>query len=284
MKKILHRNKKDVFNDWVNMHLSAHDKKYIWAQICYDWSTGNILHVVFERNLTNKGHVEWPVLVEGVPVTNIDFTVDGPVLDNGQLWDYKTWHIEALNCNLSYQPKSEPKSFWDWRIQTEPRGNATCDLDFLCKTSVSEYIGIEATEIYFIEKSIDKNKDVVTHLNNLFKLRKSSSRGSGKGFNLKQLKAQKSFMDMLGGRLYMLFHKIVKDQNPYIIQEDKCLLLEVNSESYTEIERIVEGSNVEAKETHADYANELKYNNSAEILYNKIYRVSLPKVFHRFTD
>lgn len=279
MKNILHQSKKDVFSDWVNNHLASKSTKYIWAQICYDWNTGNILHVVFERNLSNKNNIKWPVLIKNIPVTNLDFTKGAPVLDSGELWDYERWHIKALNCSLSNNPKTEPKSFWDWRIQTRPKGNATCDLDFLCETIDSEYIGIEATEIYFIEESSDVSVDVVEHLHRLFKLRK----GAGGGFNFRQLKAQKTFVDMLGGRMYILFHRILKDKKPYTIQEDKCLLLEVNTDNYNKIESIVNESVIAAKEVQATYASDSEYKNTADALYEKSHRVSLPKVFQRFT-
>lgn len=238
MKKILYESKKNIFSKWLNHYFFNKKSKYIWPQICYDWDTGNLLHIVFEKTLENQNYINWPVQIGDIPVTNIDFTCSPPQLDYGKVWDYHKWHQQALNCELAQSPTTVPTSFWNWRLQTRPQGNATCDLDFMCKTVDGKYIGIEATEIYYVDQSSDRNTDVFEHFQRLFRLRK----GKTGGFNLRQLKAQMDFVSLFDGRMFMLFHQILKDQNSYSLREDKCLLLELNEESYHGIEHIVNRS------------------------------------------
>lgn len=280
MKKVLYTSKRDVFSTWLNDFYVQKRSKYIWAQICYDWETAELLHVVFEKNSENQAYIQWPVQVPGVPVTNIDFTTDFPTLENGDPWDYLSWHKSALGCDLMSEPRETPESFWDWRLKTRPQGNATCDLDFFCKTVESEYIGIEATEIYYVDTSPNPNQDVFEHFQRLLRLRK----GNSNGFNLRQLKAQKSFVHIFGGRLFLLFHQILKEQQPYRLREDKCLLLEVDDENYKTIESIIHQSSNEVRKPAVGY--EIGYNNQDPIkkIKENIRFVSLQKILDRFVD
>lgn len=267
MKNILHSRKKDVFGTWLNDYFLEKKAKYIWAQLCYDWNTGELIHVVFEKNTDNEAFVEWPVKVEDLPFTNIDFTGNEPVLDDGSPWDYYNWHKEALGCELQSSPKATPESFWDWRLQTRPKGNATCDLDFLAKTVKGEYIGIEATEIYYVDESSNINQDVFEHFQRLLRLR----RGNRPGFNTKQLKAQKQFVEKRGGRMFMLFHQILKNQTPYKLRDDRCLLLEITDSNLNRIESIINYTNY----NQADPMDGIK---------QEVHFASLKGVLDRFLD
>ncbi len=280
MKKIQYDTKKDVFSNWLNEYMVKKQSTYIWAQICYEWNTGDLLHVIFERNADNKNHIEWPVHIPGIPVTNIDFTNGSPALDDGKLWDYRSWHRDALRCHLKNNPRTEPASFWNWRLQTCPQGNATCDLDFLCRTVEKEYIGIEATEIYYVDRSSNVDQDVFEHFQRLFKLRKGNNRP---GFNLRQLKAQKKFIEFFCGRMFMLFHQIFKDQQPYRLREDKCLLLEIDDENYKRIESIVRPTYAEHM-SPANRSASLPEQKSMHGLKSAIHFVSLAKILDRFVD
>ena len=280
MKKILYENKKDVFSNWLNKYFIRKQSRYIWAQICYDWDTGNLLHVVFEKNSSNEKYIQWPIYMPDIPVTNIDFTSGTPTLDNGQLWDYKSWHRDALRCNLSSDPRTEPTSFWDWRLQTRPQGNATCDLDFFCKTVDKEFIGIEATEIYYVDSSADINQDVFEHFQRLLKLRK----GNSHGFNLRQLRAQKKFVRLFKGRLFMLFHQILTDQQPYRLREDKCLLLEINDSNYKRIESIVAQPTNSVHESQATYFTGRTEEDPMVALKQGVLFASLDRILDRFLD
>jgi hypothetical protein len=280
MKQVLHKSKKDVFSTWLNDYFILKQSKYIWAQICYEWKTGDLLHVVFEKNSANEAYIQWPVHIPNIAVTNIDFTNGSPTLNNGEPWEYQSWHIDALNCDLLKEPSTEPISFWDWRLQTRPQGNATCDLDFMCKTIENKYIGIEATEIYYVDISSNVNQDVFEHFQRLLKLRK----GSSPGFNLKQLKAQNNFVQIFGGRMFMLFHQILKDQQPYRLREDKCLLLEIDDENYRRIETIVSQSAFEVHEPAANYTASRLEENPMQGIKRDIRFASLEKIIDRFVD
>lgn len=280
MKKILYTSKRDVFSAWLNEYFTRTSSKYIWAQICYDWNTGELLHVVFEKNTENECYIEWPVYIPDIPTTNIDFTGSHPTLENGEPWDYRSWHIHALSCVLLNEPTGVPGSFWDWRLNTRPQGNATCDLDFLCKTKEGEYIGIEATEIYYVETSSNFNRDVYEHFQRLLKLR----RGSNPGFNLRQLQAQKNFVQIFGGRMFMLFHQILKDNEPYRLREDKCLLLEINDLNYQRIESIVSQSSYAVYEPPTSYSADDTHEEPMQGIKRNIRFVSLRDILDRFVD
>jgi hypothetical protein len=136
MKAVLHKNKRDVFESWINEFCASKEAKYIWPQICYHNQTGDVIHLVFEKNDKNKDVIEWPVQLkfksgEEIPCTNIDFTQGSPKTETGDEWNYKEWYIDALGGRLQKQCQKTPVSFWDWRTQTWPQGNLTCDLDFL---------------------------------------------------------------------------------------------------------------------------------------------------------
>lgn len=278
MKEIIHSEKKDVFSTWLNDYCARKNLKYIWPQICYRWDTGALLHIVFEKNSTNEQHVQWPMHIPAIPATNIDFTTSPPTLGNGKAWDYQTWHERALACMLSNRPEEAPASFWDWRLKTKPQGNATCDLDFFCKTVDGEYIGIEATEIYYVDPSPDPNRDVYEHLQRLLTLRK----GENPGFNLKQLKAQMNFVRRFQGRLFMLFHQILKRRHPYRLRDDKCLLLEINDESYEAIEFIVSQAGTLSHEAVRDPHAKPACEGSIQRLKRNIHFVPLCRILDRF--
>jgi len=174
----------------------------------------------------------------------------------------------------------EPTSFWDWRLQTRPQGNATCDLDFLCRTVKAEYIGIEATEIYYVDKSSNVNQDVFEHFQRLLRLRK----GSTHGFNMKQLRAQRNFVAVFGGRMFILFHQILKDQKPYRLREDKCLLLEVNDANYKRIESIVVQPTYSVHESQATYFTGQTEEDPMIALKQDVRFVSLAAILDRFVD
>jgi hypothetical protein len=202
----------------------------------------------------------------------LDFTSTPPKLENGKDWNFQSWHYKALKCSLAKNPEKIPISFWDWRLNTKPKGNATCDLDFLCKTKNNEYIGIEATEIYYLDESKNKNKDVFEHFQRLLKLRK----GQNKGFNLKQLKAQMDFIKLFHGRMFMLFHEFIKDQGSYKLREDKSMLLEINQTNYNCIERIVNNNENHPEKTYST--------NPMDILKKEFHFIPIQKIFDRFID
>ncbi|EKH9202065.1 TPA: hypothetical protein ACVU5R_005145 [Vibrio parahaemolyticus] len=220
MKAVLHTRKKDVFETWVNDFCSEKKVKYIWPQICYHNQTGDVIHLVFEKNHKNKDVIEWPVKLnfkngENIPVTNIDFTTREPTLENGQKWEYETWYETALGGSLQKKCGQIPSSFWNWRTQTWPQGNLTCDMDFLFfKKRNNTYYGFEATEIYYVDQSADKNQDVYEHFERLLKLRK----GSMNGFNTLQLTAQLNLLSKLEGALGLILHQIVNEVEQTIDQ------------------------------------------------------------------
>jgi hypothetical protein len=236
MKAVVHQAKKSVFEDWINQYLTKNGGTYIWPQITYDWNSVDILHIVFEKNSHNEKFIEWPATLKNVATTNIDFTCSPPELSDGSNWDFKTWHIKALQCGLANAPTKTPASFWGWRLDTRPQGNATCDLDFLGCTKDDKLIGIEATEIYFIDESKDNNKDVYEHFQRLFRFRK------GGGFNIKQLQAQFNFMQGVEGRLFLAIHQIIKTATPYTLRDDKILLLEIDLEQIGSLKTIINSS------------------------------------------
>ena len=215
MKQVLHRNKRDVFESWINEFCLDKKAKYIWPQICYHNQTGDVIHLVFEKNRKNQDVIEWPVKLnfkngKSIPVTNIDFTTNEPSLENGQRWDYETWYETALGGSLQKACNQKPSSFWNWRTQSCPQGNLTCDLDFLFfKKSNNTYYGFEATEIYYVDQSSNRNQDIYEHFERLLKLRK----GNMNGFNTLQLKAQLNLLSQLEGGLGLILHQIVKEDS-----------------------------------------------------------------------
>ena len=228
MKPVLHEHKKDVFTNWVNAFCQRHNIRYLWPQICYDINTLDILHLVFEKNASNRNFIYWPVInFHCYPKTNLDFTRKHPQLDNGQAWDYHNWHKQALNCNLLKSPSQAPASFWNWRLNTRPQGNLTCDLDFLFK-SPSNFYGLEATQIYYVDQDKDPEKDVYEHFKRLFILRKGNE---SPGFNIKQLQAQHKLVSRLNGSFYLIFHQILNENRHYYLREDKALTLKIDTET-----------------------------------------------------
>ena len=215
MKPIQYLNKKDVFSEWIDDNLSLVNKSPVFCpQICYDWNSADPIHIIFEKK--KKGYsFDWPWdsnIYLPWPYTNIDFTSDSPKLLNGVDWNYETWHINALNCNLQNAPRSVPSSFWNWRLQTRPQGNLTCDLDVLFKKD-DTWIGVEATEIWYVEENENIKYDCFQHVKNLIHYRKA--------FNFKALLAQNSFMRGLNGEHYFILHRINKDK----LVEDKVMVL-----------------------------------------------------------
>lgn len=236
MKGIMHQSKKNVFTNWLHNYLKSEGKKYIWPQICYERNTARLIHIVFEKNQSNEEFVEWPATnLGGVPFTNINFTVVPPILEDGNEWDFNNWYNHALNCTLSRDCTRTPVSFWDWRSQTWPQDNLTCDLDFLYLNSMGKYIGIEATEIYCVDENKDCKLDVFEHFKRLFLYRK----GNTGGFNIDQLKAQKNLLASRNGKLYMLFHQFIEKGGKYILREDRVLLIEINDSNILEIENLI---------------------------------------------
>ncbi|EGQ9112932.1 TPA: hypothetical protein O4G41_002650 [Vibrio alginolyticus] len=264
MKAVLHTSKKEVFETWVNDFCLEKRVKYIWPQICYHNQTGEVIHLVFEKNHKNKDVIEWPVKLNfksgnNIPVTNIDFTTQEPTLDNGQRWEYETWYETALGGSLQKNCGQTPFSFWNWRTLTWPQGNLTCDMDFLFfKKSNNTYYGFEATEIYHVDKSANKNLDVYEHFERLLKLRK----GSTNGFNTLQLKAQLNLLSQLEGALGLILHQIVEevdqpteqnqvremaasysvtnDKPQFKLRDDKVVTLKINDETVQNIRKFLE--------------------------------------------
>ena len=231
MKSVQHYSKKDVFENWLHRNFQT---KYIWPQICYDVNTSQPIHIVFEKNQRNQRYIQWPINHLGtVPSTNIDFTKTPPTLPEGRPWDYRNWHQHALNGRLLNPPSRVPKSFWDWRLQTRPQNNLTCDLDFLCQNDEGRYVGIEATEIYYVDESPNIEQDCYEHFKRLFIYR----RGNTGGFNVQQLRAQYAYVKDLFGDLYMIFHQIQKPA--YRLVERRVLLIKVDEETLRLIERML---------------------------------------------
>lgn len=239
MKTVLHPKKKDVFSQWLHSHLEEFGGSYIWPQICYDWESGKLIHVVFEKNRANEEFVKWPVNNENIPTTNIDFTADPPTLDSGEPWDFHNWHEEALKCRLMNDPQRTPVSFWEWRRQTRPQGNGACDLDFFCMSARDEYIGLEATEIYYVEEDSNVNRDVFEHFKRLLTYRK----GATGGFNVRQLSAQKDFVAGFSGRLFLLLHQIEKNTTPWSLRDDLVRLLEIDDQTFERVSQLVTQDN-----------------------------------------
>lgn len=273
MKKVLHPKKKDVFSQWLHSHLDEFGGSYIWPQICYDWDSGELLHVVFEKNDGNKEFVEWPVQNEKIPTTNIDFTTDPPTLDTGETWDFHSWHEMALNCRLMNDPEGTPKSFWEWRQQTRPQGNGACDLDFFCMSARNEYIGLEATEIYYVEEDSNINRDVFEHFKRLLTYRK----GATDGFNMRQLSAQKEFVAGFDGRFFLLLHQIIKNTTPWSLRDDLVRLLEIDDETFQRISQLVRPNTQIVGEGRAGYSV-----NPMDFIKPRLRPAPLVKVMNRF--
>lgn len=238
MKSVLHPKRRAVFGNWLHRYLAQNEKRYIWPQICYETGSARPIHLVFEKNRFNAPVIMWPVShFCHIPSTHIDFTSFPPSLPSGEPWDYTRWHTIALNGPLRHgQCSGVPTSFWDWRKQTVPQGNLTCDLDGIFKDRSGRFIGIEATQIYHVTESADVERDVFEHFKRLFLLR----HGRTGGFNLWQLKAQKRVMDLMTGRLFMLFHLIVeKSGGIHWVGEDRVLLLEIDDDALHLIETMI---------------------------------------------
>ncbi len=238
MKNVLHPKRKEVFSGWLHQYLGRTGKKYIWPQVCYATKTAAPIHLIFEKNAFNAPFIKWPLShFSDIPATHIDFTVTPPVLSSGEPWNFMAWHRIALNGPLRHTRCPDiPTSFWHWREQTVPQGNLTCDIDGVFKDQYGGYIGIEATQIYHVLESADIERDVFEHFKRLFILRY----GRTGGFNLWQLKAQKTLMDHLGGRLFMLFHLILNGNGGIrSIGEERVLLLEIDVDTLQMIETMM---------------------------------------------
>ena len=219
--------------------MKRNNLRFLWPQICYDAKTAQPIRLVFEKNNRNRSFIYWPVVsLTKVPVTNIDFTGDVPLLNDGNPWDYQNWHRDVLDCEIMSQPNRSPEDFWDWRSMTRPQGNLGCDLDFLFENS-GKFAGIEATEIYYVNEDQDINRDVYHHFVNLFVYRKG-------GFNIRQLKAQKALLDKLGGSFYMLFHQINSRQVPYFLNDKRTIKLLVDDEVLLEIQNLIDTKSLTA--------------------------------------
>tara|TARA_Y100000768_G_C23985665_1_gene688686 strand:- start:130 stop:894 length:765 start_codon:yes stop_codon:yes gene_type:complete len=221
MKGVQHNTKKDVFTDWVNQVVTPKIQSVYWPQITYEWSSCKPIHIVFEKNQQSfKWPWDSPVNLRW-PVTNIDFTKVPPIMASGELWDYNNWYKAALGCSLSREAREVPISFWNWRLQTWPQGNATCDIDLLFQRN-DKWIGVEATEIWYVkEDESNYNEDCYQHISNLIHKRKA--------FNHKALLAQSIFMDSLGGEHYFLLHKI--DKNRGVLVDDRVIVIPLNLET-----------------------------------------------------
>jgi hypothetical protein len=249
MKSPLHQHKQAVFESWVRGYCKKTQLHYLWPQICYDPNTLEIIHVVFEKNSKNEDVISWPVKIEGIEHSNIDFTTKKPTMPDGSEWNFREWHKIALGgCPLTKQCEKTPASFWEWRLQTIPQGNLACDLDFLYKKG-DKVFGIEATEIYYIDECPENpDSDVYEHFIRLLRLRKG---GTG-GFNIMQLRVQYNLLQRLGGKLLFLLHKFDKTRNPYELRTDKVSIIEITDEVLRQIETIIkaagEGHQFAAKE------------------------------------
>ena len=132
-------------------------------------------------------------------------------------------------------------------------------MDFLFfKRSHSTYYGFEATEIYHVDQSTNKNQDVYEHFERLLKLRK----GSMNGFNTLQLTAQLNLLSKLEGALGLILHQIVNEvEHPvepsqvremvasysvtnnkprYRLRDDKVVTLNVNDETVQNIRNFLD--------------------------------------------
>lgn len=219
MKGIQHKNKKDVFADWVNQILIPHNNKAYWPQITYEWNSCEPMHIVFEKNHQSFAW-PWdaPVYLKW-PVTNIDFTNPPPKLPDGTIWDYHNWHQTALGCGVQKQVQEVPQSFWNWRTQTWPQGNATCDVDVFYQRG-DTWVGVEATEIWYThENQQNFNQDCYQHISNLIHKRKD--------FNFKALYAQAILMESLGGEHYLLLHQINKETN--MLVDARVIVIPLNN-------------------------------------------------------
>jgi hypothetical protein len=220
LKSIQYRNKKDVFADWVKANVIPYNAKVYWPQITYNWRSSTPIHIVFEKNKPFVWPWDTPVYLKW-PVTNIDFTTHPPSLPDGEDWDYNNWYKDALECSLQKQVREVPQSFWNWRLQTYPKGNATCDMDVLIEKN-DKWIGVEATEIWYVsEDQSNHQRDCFQHISNLIHKRKD--------FNFKALYAQAVFMESLGGEHYFLLHRIDNERD--IVVDDRVIIIPLNKDT-----------------------------------------------------
>lgn len=223
MKSVQYQNKKDVFADWVYEEIIPTNTNVYWPQITYEWNSCEPIHIVFEKNQHSfKWPWDSPVYLKW-PFTNIDFTSGTPTLPNGDKWDFKNWYKTALHCSLQNQVRDGyvPPSFWEWRLQTRPQGNATCDMDVLLKKN-GKWIGVEATEIWYVtENQSNYNLDCYQHISNLIHKRKA--------FNFKALLAQNIFMESINGEHYFVLHQIDKDRG--ILIDNQVIVIPLNCDT-----------------------------------------------------
>lgn len=191
------------FNEWRDSK-SPEYGKYVWPQICYDWTSGKIIHVVYEKpKFGQPSEIQWPSnIISCYPTTYIDFTMENPIIFNpltktSNNWDYPSWATNVLGSSRANKVNNKPSSFWDYRSQSKPYGNKACDIDAVEKSKNGKWFGIEATRFNMKITSIDQA------INYLFYEILQNRPG---GFNGQQLLAQKEFMDKLKGDLYLVIH------------------------------------------------------------------------------
>lgn len=228
----------DYFNDWRDKYSK---KKYIWPQLVYEPRNDYIVGLVFEINDSRDGAIMWPSkqgMALNYSFINLDFRNSIP-LNTENL----KFFINDISNNVSgieqLSFNNNINTFEDFARDELSTLNLSCvDIDSLeygILENEYKYVGIEGTHL----KVPIRENNIHSLLESLFLKRFLKQKAH-------QLNIQKSFMDKLGGSLYLLIYNIKdsKCSNELILHEKgNSVLIEVNSQFLNLIRKYQDSSN-----------------------------------------
>lgn len=189
---------------------------FIWIQINYNEHSADTLSVIFEEkdglNL-NIEEVKSKLKLNNIKCCVLNFINDKSIYytDGNDLHN-------RIGLVLSKQLSSKVDTYWDYRLKTLPQNCLTTDIDSL-EITKTQFVGIEAAQL-FDTTNLDR---AMPHIFRTFKFRKNK-------VNEKQYLAQHKLMQQIGGKAFVLFHKI--NQNNTLNETSPVFLIENNVEFY----------------------------------------------------
>ena len=206
------RYKHDYFNRWADSQASP----YYWLQIDYDTEDCRPFHITAEINNLRDGHIIWPVkdidITSILPLDHLDF--------RSGAHDLSDWHRKLSTSfgkggiPFPIPPTKAFSSYEEYIRSSDFTRNNCVDIDCIKKNG-DRFIGIEATHLRKKMRTKDEAHRLVGQiLEKRFFLS-----------NAHQLIVQHNFMQLLGGKLFLLIYNTHEEQQ--LDMKGKSILLPV---------------------------------------------------------
>lgn len=214
--KTIQTSKVHAYEQWRINNIDKYGS-FIWPQLNYTTPNCDILNIIFEEK-PNINNSLSDFIRDYIPKT-LTYNIIN-LTDHSSKYYITTSSLKTkLNLKLSNEYSGSVSSYWDYRLKTRPCNCITADIDSIELTEKYP-VGIEAAQL-FVTENISES---IKHIFNTFTYRTNK-------VNPFQYIIQQKFMEKIGGKAFILFHKI---ENKLLVDNKPILLLE-NNEDFTNI-------------------------------------------------